>query len=117
MQEKKLGPGPKQVYASLHYRHVDKTLQAPVAERRVSSRLQRKRSAMFKASILSNASIYHRKASTCRILAICAKSATDREQLLSMSRLWLARADSEDWRDGLPPPSPPAQSMALVRHL
>ena len=67
---------------------------------------------MFKAAVLSKSSLYRRKASTCRNLAACAKSATDREQLVSMSRLWLTRADSEDWRDGLPP-LPPVQSSAL----
>jgi hypothetical protein len=67
---------------------------------------------MFKAPVLSKSSLYRRKASTCRNLAACAKSATDREQLVSMSRLWLTRADSEDWRDGLPP-LPPVQSSAL----
>jgi hypothetical protein len=67
---------------------------------------------MFKAPILSKALVYHRKASTCRDLAACAKSAADREQLLSMHRIWLARAASEDWRDGLPP-LPPVQSKAL----
>jgi len=67
---------------------------------------------MFKAPILSKAFVYHRKASTCRDLADCAKSATDREQLLAMHRSWLARAASEDWRDGLPP-LPPVQSRAL----
>ena len=67
---------------------------------------------MFKAPILSKANLYRRKASTCRDLAICAKSAADREQLLSMSRLWLGRADSEDWRDGLPP-LPPVHVNAL----
>jgi hypothetical protein len=36
----------------------------------------------------------------------------DREQLLSMSRLWLTRAESEDWRDDLPP-LPPVRSNAL----
>jgi hypothetical protein len=68
---------------------------------------------MFKASILSNALTYRRKAATCRGLAACAKSKTDREQLLVMSRSWLARADSEDWRDGLPP-LPPVHSNALA---
>ena len=67
---------------------------------------------MLKAPILSKSSAYRRKSSTCRELAAYAKSITDREQLLSMSRLWLTRADSEDWRDGLPP-LPPAQSSAL----
>jgi hypothetical protein len=56
--------------------------------------------------------VYRRKASTCRDLASCAKSSVDREQLLSMHRIWLARAASEDWRDGLPP-LPPVQPMAL----
>jgi hypothetical protein len=68
---------------------------------------------MFKASIPSNALTYRRKAATCRGLAACAKSKTDREQLLVMSRSWLARADSEDWRDGLPP-LPPVHSNALA---
>jgi hypothetical protein len=36
----------------------------------------------------------------------------DREQLLAMRRLWLSRAASEDWRDGLPP-MPPVQTRAL----
>jgi hypothetical protein len=60
----------------------------------------------------SKSASYHRKASTCRALADCAKSAPDRDQLLSMGRLWLERAASEDWRDGLPP-LPPANSSAL----
>jgi hypothetical protein len=67
---------------------------------------------MFKAITLSKASIYHRKAATCRDLAACAKSSMDREQLLAMRRSWLSRAASEDWRDRLPPPSP-AQARAL----
>jgi len=65
-----------------------------------------------KAITLSKASIYRRKAATCRDLAACAKSAMDREQLLAMRRSWLARAASEDWRDGLPP-LPPVQTRAL----
>jgi hypothetical protein len=68
---------------------------------------------MSKAIILSKASIYRRKAATCRDLAVCAKSAMDREQLLAMRRSWLARAASEDWRDGLPP-LPPVQARALL---
>ena len=67
---------------------------------------------MFNGPILSKALTYRRKASTCRDLAACAKSVMDREQLLSMSRLWLTRADSEDWRDDLPP-LPPVRSSAL----
>jgi hypothetical protein len=67
---------------------------------------------MSKAPILSKASAYRRKAATCRDLAVCAKSAFDREQLLSMRRSWLIRAASEDWRDGLPP-MPPVQTRAL----
>ena len=67
---------------------------------------------MSKAITLSKASIYRRKAATCRDLAGCAKSAMDREQLLTMRRSWLARAASEDWRDGLPP-MPPVQTRAL----
>jgi hypothetical protein len=67
---------------------------------------------MFYAPILSKALVYRRKAATCSNLAVCAKSAVDREQLLSMSRLWLTRADSEDWRDDLPP-LPPVRSSAL----
>jgi hypothetical protein len=60
---------------------------------------------MSKAIPSSKASIYRRKAATCRDLAACAKSALDREQLLAMRRSWLSRAASEDWRDGLPPPA------------
>ena len=67
---------------------------------------------MFYAPILSRALAYRRKASTCRDLAACARSSTDREQLLSMSRLWLTHADSEDWRDDLPT-LPPVRSSAL----
>jgi len=67
---------------------------------------------MPKAITLSKASIYRRKAATCRGLAACAKSAMDREQLLTMRRSWLSRAASEDWRDGLPP-MPPVQTKAL----
>jgi hypothetical protein len=67
---------------------------------------------MFKATTPSKASIYRRKAATCRDLAVCAKSAIDREQLLAMRRSWLSRAASEDWRDGLPP-LPPAQVKAV----
>jgi hypothetical protein len=67
---------------------------------------------MFKPPTLSKASTYHRKAATCRDLAACAKSATDREQLLAMQRSWLSRAASEDWRDGLPP-MPPVRTNAL----
>jgi hypothetical protein len=67
---------------------------------------------MAKTTTPSKASIYRRKAATCRELAVCAKSAIDRDQLLAMRRSWLSRAASEDWRDGLPPP-PPIQSNAL----
>ena len=67
---------------------------------------------MFKATTPSKASIYRRKAATCRDLAVCAKTAMDRDQLLAMRRSWLSRAASEDWRDGLPP-MPPAQTKAL----
>jgi hypothetical protein len=67
---------------------------------------------MFKATTPSKASIYRRKAATCRDLAIWAKTAMDREQLLAMRRSWLSQAASEDWRDGLPP-LPPAQIKAL----
>ena len=67
---------------------------------------------MYKASLQSKALIYRTKSASCRALAACAKSAPDREQLLSMSRSWLSRADSEDWRDGLPPH---AESRALSR--
>ena len=67
---------------------------------------------MSKAITPSKASIYRRKAATCRDLAACAKSAMDREQLLTMRRSWLSRAASEDWRDGLPP-MPPVQTKAL----
>lgn len=69
---------------------------------------------MFKAPVLSKSSIYRRKSSACRAFADCAASSADRDQLLAMSRLWLTRADSEDWRDGLPP-LPPVQSNALSR--
>jgi hypothetical protein len=65
---------------------------------------------VLKATTPSKASIYRRKAATCRDLAVCAKSANDREQLLAMRRSWLSRAASEDWRDGL---APPAQIKAL----
>ena len=67
---------------------------------------------MFKATTPSKASIYRRKAATCRDLAVCAKTAMDRDQLLAMRRSWLSRAASEDWRDGLPP-MPPVQTRAL----
>jgi hypothetical protein len=67
---------------------------------------------MSKTITLSKASMYRRKAATCRDLAACAKSAMDREQLLTMRRSWLSRAASEDWRDGLPP-MPPVQTKAL----
>ena len=63
-------------------------------------------------SLSSKSATYRRKASTCRALADCAASAPDRAQLLSMSRSWLERAASEDWRDGLPP-VPPAQASTL----
>jgi hypothetical protein len=69
---------------------------------------------MFAAPVLSKSSIYRRKSSTCRAFADCAATSVDRDQLLAMSRLWLTRADSEDWRDGLPP-MPPVQSKALSR--
>ena len=49
---------------------------------------------MSKAITLSKASIYRRKAATCRDLAGCAKSAMDREQLLKeASRLSRVVAD------------------------
>ena len=60
----------------------------------------------------SKSATYRRKASTCRALADCATSAPDRAQLLAMSRSWIDRAASEDWRDGLPP-VPPTQASAL----
>ena len=64
----------------------------------------------------SKSATYRRKASTCRALADCATSAPDRNQLLSMSRSWLGRAVSEDWRDGLPPlPPVSASALAVVR--
>lgn len=64
----------------------------------------------------SKSAEYRRKASTCRALADCATSAPDRDQLLSMSRSWLGRAVSEDWRDGLPPlPPVRASALAVVR--
>jgi hypothetical protein len=66
----------------------------------------------LKAATSSKASVYRRKAATCRDLAACAKSAIDREQLLAMRRSWLSRAASEDWRDNLPP-MPPVQTRAL----
>ena len=69
---------------------------------------------MSEAPVSSKSSIYRGKSSSCRTLAACAASPADREQLLAMSRLWLTRADSEDWRDGLPP-LPPVQSKALSR--
>lgn len=69
---------------------------------------------MFEAPVSSKSSIYRRKSSTCRAFAACAASAVDRDQLLAMSRLWLTRADSEDWRDGLPP-LPPVHSKSLSR--
>jgi hypothetical protein len=58
--------------------------------------------AMIEAHIPSKSSDYRRKSSTCLALVACAKSASDREQLLSMSRLWLTRAASEEWSEGLP---------------
>src|SRR4051794_4639405 len=88
--------------------------QAPVAERCVSSRLQGKRSVMVKPTTPSNASIYRRKAAACRDLAVCAKSAMDREQLLAMRRSWLSHAASEDWRDGLPPPAAQIRALSIV---
>ena len=63
----------------------------------------------------SKSAAYHRKASTCRALAECATSALDRDQLLSMSRSWLERAASEDWRDGLPPVPPGSNGLSVVR--
>lgn len=69
---------------------------------------------MLKATTPSKASIYRRKAATCRDLAVCAKSAIDREQLLAMGRSWLSRAASEDWRDGLPPPTQ-IKALSAVR--
>jgi hypothetical protein len=111
--QKQLGAIAKWVYDQ-SLLALDHAIQAPTAERDVSSRLQKERGAhMSKASILSHSITYRRKAATCRGLAACAKSAVDREQLLVMSRSWLARADSEDWRDGLPP-LPPVHSNALA---
>lgn len=69
---------------------------------------------MFEASVFSRSPLYRRKSSTCRAFAACAATSADRDQLLAMSRMWLTRADSEDWRDGLPP-TPPVQSKALSR--
>jgi len=60
----------------------------------------------------SKSVFYRRKARTCRSLAAWAQSGPDRDQLLSMGRIWLERAASEDWRDGLPP-LPPVNSSAL----
>ena len=68
---------------------------------------------MSEAPVLSKSSIYRRKSSTCRAFAAYAASSADRDQLLAMSKLWLTRADNEDWREL--PPSPPAHSNALSR--
>lgn len=61
---------------------------------------------------------YRRKASTCDRLASCARSADDRASLRRMRDTWLARADKEDWLEGLPP-LPPANASALrgSRHI
>jgi hypothetical protein len=62
---------------------------------------------------LSNASRHRREAAACGLFAANARSAADREQLLSMQRLLLRRADHEGWLDGLPP-IPPARPRALA---
>jgi hypothetical protein len=84
-----------------------------VAERYVSSRLQR----IEERHVDNTHSVKGFNVSSegsNRGLAACAKSITDREQLLSMSPFWLTRAQSEEWRDDLPP-LPPVRSNALVR--
>lgn len=60
-----------------------------------------------------NASRYRRRARTCGLLADCAQSPTDREQLVDMRDACLALAANEEWLGGLPP-SPPANVCALA---
>lgn len=68
---------------------------------------------MLRVSHASNAQQYRRKAAMCESYAACARSGTDREQLLRMRDGCLARAEKEEWLGGLPP-SPPAQTLALT---
>src|SRR5205807_2746239 len=83
--------------------------QAPMTERQLRSRLQWKERAMSEGLELSKASKHRRDAATCGLLAVNARSATDRDLLLSMQRALLGRACLEEWLDGLPP-VPPARS-------
>jgi len=58
------------------------------------------------------AQAYRRKAEMCASYAASARSSGDHDQLLRMRDGWIARAENEDWLDGLPP-LPPAKALAL----
>src|SRR5882672_2158549 len=87
--------------------------QAPMAERRLRSRLYHEESAMSEAHEPSSASKHRRDAAACGLFAANAKSTADRELLLCMQRSLLRRADHRGWLDGLPP-VPPARPKALA---
>ena len=87
--------------------------QAPMTERYLRSRLQRKERPMSKELQPSKASRHRRDAAACGAFATNAKSATDRELLLRMQRSLLERASHQEWLDGLPP-VPPAGCNSLA---
>jgi len=59
------------------------------------------------------AQAYRRKAAMCQSYAACARSDTDRAQLLRMRDGCLRLAANQDWLDGLPTP-PPVAALALA---
>jgi hypothetical protein len=88
--------------------------QAPMAERRLRSRLCAKgERAMSKGSGLSKAMQFRGHAAACCLFAANARSTADRELLLHMQRSLLERACREDGIDGLPP-IPPGRAAALA---
>jgi len=103
---------PPRAYIACTIGQLGKLFQAPIAERCVRSRLQRKEKRMPR-SHSSKAEDYRRGAKACGHLAVCARSTADREQLLRMRDARLALAATEDWLGGLPP-MPPGNSDVLA---
>jgi hypothetical protein len=68
---------------------------------------------MSGSSESQQAAQWRQSAALCRVFAENAISPLDRDLLLRMRRARLARADHQDFVDGLPP-SPPANSNALA---